>query len=143
LGLNEVGNIFRIRRRLVRPVILALLIFELSNVDILGISRDEFTNPTQVMIEEVKQEIEKSKLSKIDAFLYVRTDASYNYSDLDAMMAARDLGVNTVNGYSGFAPFGGEVVKTCEDAETLFSKIKRVYPNFESSRILFVGATCP
>jgi hypothetical protein len=95
------------------------------------------------MIEEVKQEIEKSKLSKIDAFLYVRTDASYNYSDLDAMMAARDLGVNTVNGYSGFAPFGGEVVKTCEDAETLFSKIKRVYPNFESSRILFVGATCP
>jgi hypothetical protein len=143
LGLNEVGNIFRIRRRLVRPVILALLIFELSNVDILGISRDEFTNPTQVMIEEVKQEIEKSKLSKIDAFLYVRTDASYNYSDLDAMMAARDLGVNTVNGYSGFAPFGGEVVKTCEDAQTLFSKINRVYPNFESSRILFVGATCP
>jgi hypothetical protein len=142
LGLNEVGNIFRIRRRLVRPVILALLIFELSNVDILGISRDEFTNPTQVMIEEVKQEIEKSKLSKIDAFLYVRTDASYNYSDLDAMIAARDLGVPTVNGYSGFAPFGNEVVKSCADAESLFSKIEKVYPKFDSSRILIVGATC-
>jgi len=142
LGLNEVGNIFRIRRRLVRPVILALLIFELSNVDILGISRDEFTNPTQVMIEEVKQEIEKSKLSKIDAFLYVRTDASYNYSDLDAMIAARDLGVPTVNGYSGFAPFGNEVVKSCADAESLFSKIEKVYPKFDSSRIMIVGATC-
>jgi hypothetical protein len=58
------------------------------------------------------------------------------------MMAARDLGVTTVNGYSGFAPFGGEVVKSCEDAETLYSKIKRVYPKFDSTRILIVGAVC-
>jgi hypothetical protein len=143
LGLNEVRDILGIGKRLIQPLILALLIVELSSVDVLSISRDEFTKPTEIMVEEVKQELQKRNPTEFDAFLYVRTNSSYNYSDLDAMMAARDLGVNTVNGYSGFAPFGGEVVKTCEDAETLFSKIKRVYPNFESSRILFVGATCP
>jgi hypothetical protein len=142
LGLNEVGDVFGIGRRLVRSLILVLLVFELSNVDILGISRDEFTKPTQVMIEEVKQELEKRKSTEIDAFLYVRTDVSYNYSDLDAMITARDLGVPTVNGYSGFAPFGNEVVKSCADAESLFSKIEKVYPKFDSNRILIVGAAC-
>lgn len=142
LGLNEVGDVFGIGRRFVRSLILVLLIFELSNVDILGISRDEFTKPTEKMVEVVKQELGKRKLTEIDAFLYVRTDASYNYSDLDAMIAARDLGVPTVNGYSGFAPFGNEVVKSCADAESLFSKIEKVYPKFDSSRILIVGETC-
>ena len=94
------------------------------------------------MVEDIKQEFEKSKLTEIDAFLYVRTNASYNYSDLDAMIAARDIGIPTVNGYSGFAPFGGDVVKSCKDAESLFSKIERVYPKFDSTRILIVGATC-
>ena len=142
LGLNEVRNIFGIGKRLVQPLVLALLIFELSSVDVLSISRDEFTKPTEIMVEEVKQELQKKHPTEFDAFLYVRTNPSYNYSDLDAMMAARDLGVTTVNGYSGFAPFGGEVVKSCEDAETLYSKIKRVYPKFDSTRILIVGAVC-
>ena len=95
-----------------------------------------------MMIEVVKQELEKRKLTEIDAFLYVQTDDRYNYSDLDAMIAARDLGIPTVNGYSGFAPFGNEVVKSCRDAEFLFSKIEKVYSKFDSSRILIVGATC-
>ena len=142
LGLNEVRDIFGVGKRLVQPLILALLIFELASVDILSISREEFAKPTETMVEDIKQEFEKSKLTEIDAFLYVRTNASYNYSDLDAMIAARDIGIPTVNGYSGFAPFGGDVVKSCKDAESLFSKIERVYPKFDSTRILIVGATC-
>ena len=142
LGLNEVGYILGIGPRLVRPLILVLLIFELSYVDIPGIARDEFSKPAVMMIEAVKQELENRKQTEIDAFIYVRTNIAYRYSDLDAMIAARDLGVPTVNGYSGFAPFGIEAVKSCEDVESLFSKIEKVYPKFDSSRILIVGATC-
>lgn len=142
LGLNEVGKIFWIGRRFVHPLILVLLIIELSNVDILSISRDEFTKPTEIMIEDVKQDLAKRNPGEIDAFLYVRTNVSYNYSDLDAMIAARVLGVPAVNGYSGFAPFGGDVVKSCKDAELLFSKIEKVYPKFDRTRILIVGASC-
>ena len=143
LGLNQVGDFFGNGKRLIRPFILVLLIIELSSVDILSISRDEFTKPTEKMVEDVKQELESKKANEIDAFLYVRTNASYNYSDLDAMIAARDLGIPTVNGYSGFAPFGGDVVRSCKDAESLFSKIEKVYPKFDSTRILIVGAVCP
>ena len=143
LGLNQVGEFFTTGKRFVRPFILVLLIIELSSVDILSISRDEFTKPTEIMVKDIKQELESKKLNEIDAFLYVRTNASYNYSDLDAMIAARDLGIPTVNGYSGFAPFGGDVVRSCKDAESLFSKIEKVYPKFDSTRILIVGAVCP
>ena len=94
------------------------------------------------MIEDVKQDLAKRNPGEIDAFLYVRTNVSYNYSDLDAMIAARVLGVPAVNGYSGFAPFGGDVVKSCKDAELLFSKIEKVYPKFDRTRILIVGASC-
>ena len=75
-----------------------------------------------------------------DAFLLLDVvGVPWYATDTEAMLAAYQTQVPTVNGYSGWVPYFPGMLTTCADAETwLLSR-----PELSGSRIFVVGATCP
>ena len=62
--------------------------------------------------------------------------------DLDAMFASLKIGIPTLNGYSGFLPFGRYRVTNCDDVSKLFAEILEIEPDTDLSRVALIGGEC-
>jgi hypothetical protein len=107
------------------------------------ISKSEINAPTEQMVERVSERINSANRDQFDAF-FVLDDAEHNrfMLDLDAITASQILDIPTLNGYSGFIPFGYENVTTCEDLDNMFDEILKLDPAANLSRIAVIGGNC-
>ncbi len=75
-----------------------------------------------------------------DAFLLLDVDGvPWFATDTEAMLAAYQTEVPTVNGYSGWLPYDPGALMTCADAETWLNN----QPELAGIRVYVVGADCP
>ena len=123
--------------------LLIVLVLEYSKIDLMRITKLDLNAPTEQMVERVSERINSANRDQFDAF-FVLDDAGHNrfMLDLDAISASQILDIPTLNGYSGFIPFGYENVTTCEDLDKMFAEIRIFNPGFDSSRVLIVGTDC-
>ena len=84
-----------------------------------------------------------------DAFLVFddseQSSAVQNFEsmkDLDAMLASFSVDLPTLNGYSGFFPFGSYRITKCEDVDKIFAEVRSFPPSVDLSNILLVGGEC-
>ncbi len=134
------------RRKLFQIMAIILLVFivrEYSNIDLMQISKSDLNAPTEQMVERVSERINSANRNQFDAF-FVLDDAEHNrfMLDLDAISASQILHIPTLNGYSGFIPFGYENVTTCEDMDGMFAEILRLKPDANLARIALIGGEC-
>ena len=124
-------------------ILLVVMVREYSDIDLMQISKSDLNAPTEQMVERVSERINSANRNQFDAF-FVLDDAEHNrfMLDLDAISASQILHIPTLNGYSGFIPFGYENVTTCEDLDKMFDEIRILIPGFDSSRVLIVGTEC-
>lgn len=124
-------------------ILFVFLVLEYSNIDLMRISKSDLSAPTEQMIERVSEKINPSNRNQFDAF-FVFDDAEHNpfMLDLDAISASQILHVPTLNGYSGFIPFGYENVMTCGDLDEMFADILKLKPKANLSRIALIGGEC-
>ena len=134
------------RHKLFQIMAIILFVFmvrEYSNIDLMRISKSDLNAPTEQMVERVSEKINPSNRNQFDAF-FVLDDAEHNrfMLDLDAISASQILHIPTLNGYSGFIPFGYENVTTCEDLNRMFVEIHKLKPEANLSRIAIIGGDC-
>ena len=134
------------RHKLFQIMAIILFVFmvrEYSNIDLMRISKSDLNAPTEQMVERVSEKINPSNRNQFDAF-FVLDDAEHNrfMLDLDAISASQILHIPTLNGYSGFIPFGYENVTTCEDLNRMFIEIHKLKPEANLSRIAIIGGDC-
>lgn len=134
------------RHKLFQIMAIILFVFmvrEYSNIDLMRISKSELNAPTEQMVERVSERIDSANRDQFDAF-FVLDDAEHNrfMLDLDAISASQILHIPTLNGYSGFIPFGYENVTTCEDLNRMFVEIHKLKPEANLSRIAIIGGDC-
>ena len=97
----------------------------------------------------IEAELNQMQGGHPDAFLVFddseQSSAIQNFEslkDLDAMLASFQVGLPTLNGYSGFSPFGSYRITNCEELEKIFVEIKTFSPIIDSSNILLIGGEC-
>ena len=134
------------RHKLLQLLAVLLFVFmvrEYSNIDLMRISKSDLNAPTEHMVKRVSERIYSANRDQFDAF-FVLDDAEHNrfMLDLDAITASQILGIPTLNGYSGFIPFGYENVMTCEDLDKMFAEIRKIEPEANLSRIALIGGDC-
>lgn len=124
-------------------ILLVVMVREYSNIDLMQISKSDLNAPTEQMVERVSERINSANRNQFDAF-FVLDDAEHNrfMLDLDAISASQILHIPTLNGYSGFIPFGYENVTTCEDLNRMFIEIHKLKPEANLSRIALIGGDC-
>jgi hypothetical protein len=134
------------RHKLFQLLAILLLVFmvrEYSKIDLMRISKSEINAPTEQMVERVSERINSANRDQFDAF-FVLDDAEHNrfMLDLDAMAASQELQIPTLNGYTGFIPFGYENVTTCKDLDNMFDEILKIEPEANLSRVAIIGGNC-
>jgi hypothetical protein len=129
--------------------LLTFVFFEYSAVDLKSVSRLELGSRTEIMVTRVEEKLEKMEGGRPDAFLVFddgeQSSAIHNFEsmkDLDAMFASFKVDLPTLNGYSGFFPFGSYRITNCEDVDMVFAEIKTFSPNIDLSNILLIGGEC-
>ena len=124
-------------------ILLVVMVREYSDIDLMQISKSDLNAPTEQMVERVSERINSANRNQFDAF-FVLDDAEHNrfMLDLDAISASQILHIPTLNGYSGFVPFGYENVTTCEDLNRMFIEIHKLKPEANLSRIAIIGGDC-
>ena len=124
-------------------ILFVFMVREYSQIDLMRISKSDFNAPTEQMVERVSERINSANRDQFDAF-FVLDDAEHNrfIIDLDAISASQILHIPTLNGYSGFIPFGYENVTTCEDLDGMFAEILRLKPDANLARIALIGGEC-
>ena len=130
-------------------VLVAIMFIEYSAVDLKSVSRLELRSRTEFMVARIEEELDEMEGKPPDAFLVFddneQSSAIQNFEsmkDLDAMLASFQVGLPTLNGYSGFSPFGSYRITNCEDLEKIFVEIKTFSPNIDLSNILLIGGEC-
>jgi hypothetical protein len=134
------------RHKLFQLLAILLLVFmvrEYSKIDLMRISKSEINAPTEQMVDRVSERINSANRDQFDAF-FVLDDAEHNrfMLDLDAMAASQELQIPTLNGYTGFIPFGYENVTTCKDLDKMFDEILKIEPEANLSRVAIIGGDC-
>jgi hypothetical protein len=129
--------------QLLAVILFVIMVREYSEIDLMRISKSDINAPTEQMVERVSERINSANRDQFDAF-FVLDDAEHNrfMLDLDAITASQILDIPTLNGYSGFIPFGYENVTTCKDLDKMFGEIRIFYPGFDSSGVFIVGTEC-
>ena len=124
-------------------ILLVVMVREYSDIDLMQISKSDLNAPTEQMVERVSERINSANRNQFDAF-FVLDGAEHNrfMLDLDAISASQILHIPTLNGYSGFIPFGYENVTTCEDLNRMFVEIHKLKPEANLSRIAIIGGDC-
>jgi hypothetical protein len=124
-------------------LLLVFMVREYSKIDLMRISKSELNAPTEQMVERVNERINLANRNQFDAF-FVLDDAEHNrfMLDLDAITASQILDIPTLNGYSGFIPFGYENVTTCKDLDKMFDEILKIEPEANLSRVAIIGGDC-
>jgi hypothetical protein len=124
-------------------ILLVFMVREYSKIDLMRISKSELNAPTEQMVERVNERINLANRNQFDAF-FVLDDAEHNrfMLDLDAMAASQELEIPTLNGYTGFIPFGYENVTTCKDLDKMFDEILKIEPEANLSRVAIIGGNC-
>ena len=129
--------------KLLAVILFVFMVREYSKIDLMRISKSDLNAPTEQMIERVRERIDSTDRDQFDAF-FVLDDAEHNrfMLDLDAITASQILDIPTLNGYSGFIPFGYENVTTCEDLDKIFDEILIIEPEANLLRIAVIGDNC-
>ena len=129
--------------RLLAVLLFVFMVREYSKIDLMRISKSDLKAPTEQMVERVSERINSANRDQFDAF-FVLDDMEHNrfMLDLDAITASQILDIPTLNGYSGFIPFGYEIVTTCEDLDKMFDEILKIEPEANLSRIAVIGENC-
>ena len=129
--------------QLLAVLLLVFMVREYSKIDLMRISKSDLNAPTEQMVERVSERINSANRDQFDAF-FVLDDAEHNrfMLDLDAITASQILDIPTLNGYSGFIPFGYENVTTCKDLDKMFDEILKIDPAAKLSRIAVIGGNC-
>ena len=124
-------------------ILFVFMVWEYSKIDLMRISKSDINAPTELMVERVGERINLANRNQFDAF-FVLDDAEHNrfMLDLDVMAASQDLKIPTLNGYTGFFPFGYENVTTCKDLDKMFEEILEIEPEANLSRIAVIGNNC-
>ena len=130
----------------------SLLVFmcvEYSATDLKAVTKTELITRTENLISRIDTKIKTLNGEHVDAFLVLddneQSSAVQNFEsmkDLDAMLASLELGIPTLNGYSGFLPFGRYRVANCDDVSKLFAEILEIEPETNLSRIALIGGEC-
>ena len=130
----------------------ALLVFmcvEYSAIDLKTVTKTELTTRTENLISRIDTKLKTLNGEHVDAFLVLDDDeqssAVQNFEsmkDLDAMLASLKIGIPTLNGYSGFLPFGRYRVTNCDDVSKLFAEILEIEPDTDLSRVALIGGEC-
>ena len=131
-------------------VVLVFMCIEYSAIDLKTVSKTELTTRTENLISRIDTKIKALNGAHVDAFLVLddneQSSAVQNFEsmkDLDAMLASLKIGIPTLNGYSGFLPFGRYRVANCDDVSKLFAEILEIEPETNLSRIALIGGDCP
>jgi hypothetical protein len=129
--------------QLLAVILFVFMVWEYSKIDLMRISKSDHNAPTEQMVERVSERIDSANRDQFDAF-FVLDDAEHNrfMLDLDAITASQILDIPTLNGYSGFIPFGYENVTTCKDMDKMFDEILKLDPAANLSRIAVIGGNC-
>lgn len=135
--------------KIVAYVALAFMCLEYSAIDLKAVTKTELTERTENIISRINTKMKTLKAEKVDAFLVFddseQSSAVHNFEsmkDLDAMLASLAIGIPTLNGYSGFFPFGSGRVTNCDDLSKLFTEIAKLDPDANLSRIALIGGDC-
>ena len=128
---------------------LAFVFIEYAAVDLKSVSRLELRSRTEIMVARIEKELDETEGMPPDAFLVFddseQSSAVQNFEsmkDLDAMLASFSVDLPTLNGYSGFFPFGSYRITKCEDVHKIFSEVRSFSPSVDLSNILLVGGEC-
>ena len=134
------------RQKLFQIIAIILFVFmvgEYSNIDLMRISKSDLNAPTERMVERVSEKINSGNRNEFDAFFVFDNAArSYSMLDIDAILASQQLGIATLNGYSGFIPFGLGNVSTCSDLVIMYREIRKLDPGANFSRVAIIGPEC-
>ena len=131
-------------------VVLVFMCIEYSATDLNTVTKTELTTRTESLISRINTKLKTLNGEHVDAFLVLddneQSSAVQNFEsmkDLDAMLASLKIGIPTLNGYSGFLPFGRYRVTNCDDVSKLFAEILEIEPETNLSRIALIGGDCP
>ena len=129
--------------------LLAFVFIEYAAVDLKSVSRLELRSRTEIMVARIEKELDETEGMPPDAFLVFddseQSSAVQNFEsmkDLDAMFASFSVDLPTLNGYSGFFPFGSYRITKCEDVDKIFAEVRSFSPSVDLSNILLVGGEC-
>jgi len=131
-------------------VVLLFMCFEYSAVDLKTVTKEELTTRTDNLVSRIETKIQTLDVDRIHAFLVFddneQSSAVQNFEamrDLDAMLASLEIGIPTLNGYSGFWPYGGYRITNCNDVSKLFAEILELEPETDLSGVALIGGDCP
>ena len=123
--------------------LMTMTIFETSYINLDRFSKSEFNSRTNEMIERIREKVVVGKTSNANAFLVLDSDQNNGYTlDLDAMLASQEIGLPTINGYSGWDPTGFIPIATCDQANEVFKTLRSFYPDFDESKVVIIGGEC-
>ena len=124
-------------------ILFVFMVREYSNIDLMRISKSDLNAPTEQMVERLGEKISYSNRNQFDAFfVFDNAERSYSMLDIDAILVSQQLGIATLNGYSGFIPFGLGSVSTCSDLEIMYREIRKLDPGANFSRVAIIGSEC-
>ena len=129
--------------KLLAVILFVFMVREYSKIDLMRISKSDLNAPTEQMVERVSERINLANRNQFDAFFVLDSVEQNRFMlDLDAMAASQELEIPTLNGYTGFIPFGYENVTTCEDLDKMFDEILKIEPKANLARVAIIGGDC-
>jgi len=122
--------------------VLVLIVLECFFVNTNSVSKQDFEYPVEKLKILVQEKIPEGDRSTIESFVVVHNPNFGIFLDTDAMLVSQELGLPTLNGYSGFIPYGYEGIKTCEDLDRMFRFIQKSNPEINKTNVAVIGIEC-
>ncbi len=122
--------------------VLTLIVLECLFINTNSISKHDFEQPVKKLQILVKEKISQADQMGIESFVVAHNPNFGIFTDTDAMLASQELGLPTLNGYSGFILSGYEAVNTCDDLDRILRSVQKVNPKINKARIAVIGIVC-
>ena len=129
-------------RHIASSFVLALIVLECLFINTNSISKHDFEYSVEKLQILVQEKISESGRGGIESFVVVESPNFGNFVDTDAMLVSQELGLPTLNGYSGFTPSGYQGINTCDDLDRIFGSIQKSNPKMNMSKIAVIGIDC-